>query len=460
MRTPRRLVAALVAALLLALPAAPATGLLSSRGLLGTAEVDAEIASATGTASALVHLADGAVVDVVAETASALGLTIGSYFEALRILHVTGDAAVIRTLATSGLVERIEHDAPLTYLTDSSHEATRGQEALDGSAAELGGASYDGTGVGVAVVDSGIMDSHPDLSGAVAGNVKVVPFTNVAVSLPDTDILSLGGHGTHVAGIVAGSGTASSGRFHGAATGATLYGVSAGTLISVHSALEALEWVLTNHDRVTPAIRVVNNSWGSSGNGTYDPDSALSQMIRALIAEGVVVVWAAGNDGGNGTRATTSPTCVEPTPGNICVAAYDDQDSGTRNGGIATFSSRGANGAVSTYPDLSAPGDSIVAACAPVMPICATGVYNLYYSNLSGTSMAAPHIAGIVAQLLQANPSLTPAEVEDILEDTATPVAGAGALLTDPENATTPTSYAAGHGLVDVVAAIVQARQR
>ena len=460
MRTPRRLATALVAALLLALPAAPATGLLSARGLLGSAEVDPQVASATGATSALLHLADDTAVSALADTASALGLAVGSYFEALRILHVTGDAALIRTLATGGLVERIEHDAPLTYLTDSSHEATRGQEVLDGTAAELGGASYDGSGIGVAVVDSGIMDSHPDLSGVVADNVKVVPFTNVAVSLPDTDILSLGGHGTHVAGIVAGSGAASGGQFHGAATGATLYGVSAGTLISVHSALEALEWVLTNHDQVTPAIRVVNNSWGSSGNGTHNPNDALSQMIRALIAEGIVVVWAAGNDGGNGGSATTSPTCVEPTPGNICVAAYDDQDTGTRNGGIASFSSRGANGAVSTYPDLAAPGDSIVASCAPVMPICATGVYDVYYSVLSGTSMAAPHIAGIVAQLLEANPGLTPAQVEDILEDTATPVAGAGALISDPTNTTTPTSYAAGHGLVDVVAAIVQARQR
>lgn len=459
MRTPRRLAASLVAALVLALPAAPATGLLSVGALLPSADIDTEIADATGPTSALLHLADGAGADAVADAASALGLQVGSYFEALRILHVHGDAALLRTLTASGLLERIEYDAPLEYLTDSSHEATRGQQVLDGTAPGLGGSSFDGAGIGVAVVDSGIMDSHPDLTGAVVSNVKVVPFTNVAVGLPDTDILSLGGHGTHVAGTVAGSGSASSGQFHGAATGASLYGVSAGTLISVHSALEALEWVLDNHDQVTPAIRVVNNSWGSTGDGTYNPNDALSQMIRALIGEGIVVVWAAGNEGGNGTSATTSPTCVEPTPGNICVAAYDDQDTGTRNGGIASFSSRGANGTVSTYPDLAAPGDSIVAACAPVMPICATGVYDVYYSTLSGTSMAAPHIAGIVAQMLQANPGLTPAQVEDILEDTATTVQGSGPLHGDPTNPTTSTTFAAGHGLVDAAAAVVVAQQ-
>jgi len=460
MHTPRRLAASLVAALLLALPAAPATGLLSTGSLLRSAAVDAEIAGATGGTSALLHLADGTSFTTIVDAVSALGLQVGSSFEALRILHVTGDAALIRTLAVGGLLERIEYDAPLQYLTDSSHEATRGQAVLDGTAVGLGGASFDGAGIGVAVVDSGIMDSHPDLSTAVVDNVKVVPFTNVAVSLPDTDILSLGGHGTHVAGTVAGDGSASGGQFHGAATGASLFGVSAGTLISVHSALEALEWVLDNHDQVSPAIRVVNNSWGSSGNGTYNPDDALSQMISALIGEGIVVVWAAGNDGGNGSSATTSPTCVEPTPGNICVAAYDDNDTGTRNGTIASFSSRGRDGAPSTYPDLAAPGDSIVAACAPVMPICATGVYDVYYSVLSGTSMASPHIAGIVAQMLQANPSLTPAQVEDILEDTATAVSGSGPLTADPTNPTTSASFAAGHGLVDVVAAIVEARNR
>jgi serine protease AprX len=460
MRTPRRLATALVAALLLALPAAPATGLLSSKNLLTTAEVDQQIADASGDTSALLHLADGVLVTTVIDTVDALGLQAGSYFEALHILHVTGDAALIRSLAVGGLVDRIEYDAPLQYFTDSSHEATRGQEVLDGTAAELGGASYDGSGVGVAVVDSGVMDSHPDLSDAVVSNVKVVPLTNVAVPLTDSDVISLGGHGTHVAGIVAGDGSASSGQFHGAAPGSAIYSVSAGTFISVHSALEALEWVLDNHDQVSPRIRVVNNSWGSAGDGTYNPGNALSQMIRALIGDGVVVVWAAGNDGGNGTNATTSPTCVEPTPGNICVAAYDDNDNGTRNGSIAGFSSRGRDGEPSTYPDLAAPGDSIVAACAPVMPICATGVYDLWYSNLSGTSMAAPHIAGIVAQMLQANPNLTPAQVEDILEDTATAVPGSGPLIADPTNPTTPTAFDAGHGLVDVVAAIVEARQR
>lgn len=459
MRTPRRLAAALTAALLLALPAGPASGLLSVKNALGPVAIDQEV-PASGTTSALLHLADGTGVAALTDAARAVGLQVGSYFEALRVLHVTGDAALIRSLAVGGLVERIEHDAPLQYFTDSSHEATRGQEVLDGTASELGGASYDGSGVGVAVVDSGVMDSHPDLADAVRDNVKVVPFTNVAVSLSDTDVISLGGHGTHVAGIVAGNGSASSGQYHGAATGASLYGVSAGTLISVHSALEALEWVLDNHDQVSPAIRVVNNSWGSAGNGTYNPNDALSQMIRALIADGLVVVWAAGNDGGNGNNATTSPTCVEPTPGNICVAAYDDNDSGTRSGSIAGFSSRGADGNPATYPDLAAPGDSIVAACSPVMPICATGVWDLWYSNLSGTSMAAPHIAGIVAQMLQANPSLTPAQVEDILEDTATAVPGSGPLVTDPNNSTTPTAFDAGHGLVDVVAAVVAARQR
>lgn len=450
----RRLLALAAAGALAAGLAAPASaGLLSSV----TATVDSQLATATGQTSALVHVAPTSTLSALAGVVTSRGLTVASTFESINVLHVTGDAAVLRGLARTGLVERLEFDAPLQTFTATSHNATGGQAVLDGSVTLADGTIIDGAGVGVAIVDSGIDDTHGDLGNTVR-NVKAIPLFGGGVDLPATDIISLGGHGTHVAGIVGGSGAASGGVNHGAAPGVSLYGVSAGTLISVHSGLEALEWVLDNHDQVTPAIRVVNNSWGSSGNGSANPGSALADMIDALVADGVTVVWAAGNDGGNGSAATTSPTCVQQTPGNICVAAYDDAGTGTRTGTIASFSSRGTDGNASTYPDIAAPGANIISTCRPYLPICATGLsLDPNYATLSGTSMAAPHIAGIVAQLYQANPNLTPAQVEDILEDTARPLSAAGTPISDPANATNGTTFDAGHGLVNVEAAVQRA---
>lgn len=431
-------------------------GLLS--GLTGADDVvDVEVAEATGPVTAIVHPRQGLLIDTVVTAAQTAGLDINGVFEQIGVFGATGTPALFDALAATGLVKRVEYNQPLEYFLDTSNQATGGRDVLNGA---IGGVPYDGAGIGVAVVDSGVDGTHPDFDGQMGGNVKLVPLTGIAVPFADTDTISAGGHGTHVAGTVAGTGAASNGLNHGAAPGATLYGVSGGTAISMHDALAGLEWVLDNHDQVTPAIRVVNNSWGSAA-GDYDPGSATSLASKALVEAGVVVVFAAGNAGGDGSAQQTSPTCIDPTPGVICVAAYDDLGAGVKNGPIADFSSRGLDGAVNTYPDIAAPGANILAPCRPTLPICATGgIGSFDYFTLSGTSMAAPHIAGIAAQMLQANPGLTPAEVEDILEDTARPITFGAAYEADPTNPTTPTSFDKGHGLVDVVAAVTEALNR
>ena len=431
-------------------------GLLNS--LTGTTDiVDAEVAQATGPVTAIVHPKQIGLIDTVVSAADVAGLDVTGVFEQIGVFGATGTPALFEAPAATGLVSRIEYNQPLEYFLDTSNQATGGSDVLAGA---VGGVSYDGSGVGVAVVDSGVDGTHPDLTGQMGGNVKLVPLTGIALPFEDTDTISAGGHGTHVAGTVAGTGAASNGLNHGAAPGATLYGISGGTAISMHDALAGLEWVLDNHDQVSPAIRVVNNSWGSAA-AAYDPSSATSLANKALVNAGIVVVYAAGNDGGDGSVQRTSPTCIDPTPGVICVAAYDDQGAGITNGPMADFSSRGLDGAVNTYPDISAPGANILAPCRPTLPICATGgIGSFDYFTLSGTSMAAPHIAGIVAQLLQANPGLTPAEVEDILEDTARPITFGAAYEADPSNPTTGTSFDKGHGLVDVVAAVTEALSR
>jgi serine protease AprX len=257
---------------------------------------------------ALVHVVDGADLDAVAADLSAAGATVRSSYEAIEVIAVGGGARVLAAVADLDGVERLERDAPIELLMDTSHTATRGAELLDGSVT-VGGEVVDGRGVGVAVVDSGVDEIHPDLAGQVGENVKVLPG-GLAVPLPITDTASLGGHGTHVAGTVNGTGAASGGSYHGAAPGATVHSVSAGAFISVAFALDGLEWVLDNHAAVSPAIRVVNNSWGSSGE--HDPDGATTQMVDALVAEGLTVVFAAGNSGV--TVATSRPAPSAPTP--------------------------------------------------------------------------------------------------------------------------------------------------
>ncbi len=127
---------------------------------------------------------------------------------------------------------------------------------------------------------------------------------------------------------------------------------------------------------------------------------------------------------------------------------------------LSDYSSRGARTTPSTWPDISAPGDNITSACRPTLPICSTG-FDPYdgpgptdvaaWNTISGTSMAAPHIAGIVAQLFQAKPSATPAQIERALKATAYKFTN-GAAYTWAGGY--KTSYDKGTGLVDVVAAV------
>jgi serine protease AprX len=170
----------------------------------------------------------------------------------------------------------------------------------------------------------------------------------------------------------------------------------------------------------------------------------------------VVTVWAAGNDGGDGSVSLTNPPGQDPTGGILSVASYYDQDTGTREGTVSDYSSRGLRSDTSTWPDISAPGENITSSCRLYLAICSTGLDPRNgpgaldigtFNTISGTSMAAPHIAGIVAQLFQADPTATPAEIEAALKTSAHKYTDGAAYVGG-------TSYDKGYGLVDVVAAV------
>jgi serine protease AprX len=325
--------------------------------------------------------------------------------------------------------------------------------------------------------------THPffrnsDGTSAVKLNLKNIcgPLADLGLPLPlpndscfldltainDTDTLSVGGHGTHVAGIVAGRDTVLSDgtRVHGAAPAATLISLSVGAGLSIFGADSALNWVLDHHSNPCagcPPIKVSNNSYGPTGGGVFDPDSAAAKLQRALAAEGVMTVWAAGNDGPD--NSATNPPGQDPTPGIVMVASYDDLATGTRNGVVSDFSSRGLAGHPQTYPDISAPGSNITSSCRLYLVICATGLDPRNgpglldigtFNTISGTSMATPHLVGIVAQLFQVSPGATPAAIENALKATAYKFTNGAAYQTVGPYT---TSVDKGTGLVDVYAA-------
>jgi serine protease AprX len=301
-----------------------------------------------------------------------------------------------------------------------------------------------GRGVTTAVIDSGVDALHPDLPWRtkVIQNVKVAtdPFGPVpplvVENLATTDTTS--GHGTHVASIVSGSGAAAGGRYTGVAPGANLIGVGVGELITILHALTGFDWVLQNRQRY--GIDIVSNSWGTTGS--FAVDDPINLATKAVHDAGMVVVFAAGNEGpGNNTL---NPYSVAPWV--VGVAA------GTKNGGLADFSSRGIPGDSLHHPTLTAPGTEIVAARAVTGPITlpglpadlALGADALRYTTLSGTSMAAPHISGVVALMLEGNPGLTPDQVKELLRSTATPMPGFG-------------EHEVGAGYVNALAAVTAA---
>ena len=419
------------------------------------------------------------------------GLQVQQRWPLVDTVVAVGTATQVRALrGLPGLV-RVDGDRPLDYTLQTSHRATRSDQAY----AQLrtpSGTRLDGAGVSIAVIDSGIDGTHPMFTrsgrSTVVRNVKNVcgiePDPSLSetcfrqVPTNDTDTISGGGHGTHVAGIAAGvpvtTTTPAGTQLRGSAPGARLVGLSVGAAIGLLDAAAAQNWVLEHQrrpcasaaqqagaiDPACPPIRVTNHSYGpvatEGEDNTFDASSISVVLQRALVKKGVVAVYAAGNDGGDGSFAATNPDAMDPTPGIVMVASYDDAQTGSMNNRLSTFSSRGKKGAPGTFPDVSAPGDKITSACRTTLVICqgAPSFDGGNYQTISGTSMASPYVAGVVAQMLAAKPATTPARAEDLLEDTAHRFAAGGAYVTDPRNGTTPTSFDKGHGLVDVLGAL------
>jgi serine protease AprX len=301
----------------------------------------------------------------------------------------------------------------------------------------------DGTGIGIAVLDSGLYQAHTNFFDK-GNNVRVIyskDFTG------ENRVDDPYGHGSHVASIAAGNGRVSNAAYLGIAPNANLVNLrvlnSQGTG-TVSGMLAALDWVYANRQLFN--IRVVNMSLGTAAVDSYR-DDPLCKAVRKLVDAGVIVCCAAGNNGKNSADQKIYGLihCPGNEPSAITVGAANSFGTDSRgDDGIASYSSRGPTRSYSTdangvnhydhlmKPDLVAPGNKIVEAKSPNNLLVAqnpqldasvSGAAQRDQMYLSGTSMSTPVISGAAALLLQANPNLTPNMVKAILMYTAQPLA-------------------------------------
>lgn len=397
------------------------------------------------------------ISDAQVEAVRALGIRVGVRMINFPIMGVNATAAQVQQMMAWPELRSIYLNSPLQLNLNQSKPLI-GVNRLRTDIAlttRNGGIPVSGRGVAIAINDSGIDGSHQDLTfNPLDANAKTIQ--NVLVNANDKDGLivrldSLGnplegilppayvenvidtdthvGHGTHCAGIAAGTGQASGGLYQGVAPGAKLVGLGSGGILFVLGQVASFDYVYTHQFDYN--IRVVSNSWGNSAVAV-DPEHPVNVASKKLHDErNVVVVFANGNDG----PRPNSQNRWASVPWIISAGAS------TKDGRIAGFSSRGIFGDPDIHPTVLTPGtggptsqgytSAIVSTRAKTNTV-ATGLdddaqippaFLPNYTQISGTSMACPHLAGVVANILEANPALSADEVKAILEQTATPLA-------------------------------------
>ena len=290
--------------------------------------------------------------------------------------------------------------------------------------------TWDGAGVGVAVVDTGVQDALPDWNNA-AGASRVVAEARFSAG---SDNLNDGyGHGTHVAGIIAGNSwwqqdPALQGKYIGVAPGANLIDVKVADdqgVSYISDVVDAIDWVVAN--RATHNIRVLNLSLVSSVAESYKT-STLSAAVERAWFNGILVVVAAGNAGAG---SVGYPPANDPFV--LTVGAADPLETAERaDDGMAPWSSYGTTQDGVVKPDVVAPGRYMVAPLAGSDAVLARQVPERVvdgrYFRLSGTSMAAPVVAGIAALAFQAHPEWSNDQLKWLLQETALKLGGAAPL--------------------------------
>ena len=374
----------------------------------------------------------------------------------------------VNDLLLNADVKFASKDRPLSGKLDYANPAVGAPQAFS--------SGWDGSNIGIAVIDSGVDTTHPDLAG------RVVYSENFVVG--ETTTGDTFGHGTHVAVIAAGNAAASTGNnstvvFRGIAPGAkiinfrVLNGQGAGTDSALISAIDrAIEL------KATYNIRVINLSLGRAIFESYTLDP-LCRAVEAAWKAGIVVVVAAGNGGRNTSMGTNGYSTIT-SPGNdpfvLTVGATKDMKTASRGDDlVTTYSSKGPTLIDHIVkPDVVAPGNLIIAG-----KVAGTTIISAYpenevpkdyylstqstrpssdYFTLSGTSMSAPVVSGIVAAMIEKSATLTPDLAKARLMRTATKAFPWSYTFTDSTTGGTYTVthdiFAMGAGYVDMNAAL------
>jgi serine protease AprX len=356
-----------------------------------------------------------------------IGVIGGTRYRVLPVIAVTATKEQIISISRLPAVRSIYGNRTLQSNADSYLALNCAERiAADNDLTQRNqGLPVSGRNVQIAVLDTGIDATHPDLAGRVVQNVKLLDsqsisagFTNPVFieNLLNTD--QLYGHGTFVAGVIAGTGNRSNGRYAGLAPNAQIVGLSAGDL-TLSFVLSGFDYLLAHSDSLN--VRVLNCSF--SANTVFDFNDPVNIATKMLTERGINVVFSAGNTGPG--LHTLNPYAVAPWV--ISVGATDYR------GRLASFSSRGAFASAMFRPTIVAPGVNLIGPRA----VGITGAIGLvdsdtqrlrpselpYYTTASGTSFSAPQVAATIAMMLEVNPGLTPSKVRDIIQRTATPLA-------------------------------------
>jgi serine protease AprX len=484
----RRIATTLIAILMISSAAAAVSAATLSPTLKSQLSKLTDTAS-VGTVIVAFKTSDG-LKDAHLSVLRGVGINGGFTLQQLGMVAVPATVAQVRSLSGNSAVRSIWSNDRLFYFDNQARtlvgiEKLRSDRAIT---AANGGLPVSGKGdFSVVINDSGIDATHNDLKlgSNVIQNVQVLSDTSTgticteqtgcvvgdkftpllfAENVPNTDTHV--GHGTHCAGIVGGSGLQSGGLYAGVAPGARLIGTGSGAGLFILNALGGYEWSFGNQFKYN--IRIISNSWGSSG--AFDPDNPVNiATYNAYQYRNIISVFAAGNEGPG--PDTHNPYAKAPWV--ISVAA------GTKEGGLANFSSRGLpreerlndSDPLNDYdaPTITAPGTgrefesnvgkfttdiistrstsnvvangfisgSAIATDADEIP----AAYLPFYTEISGTSMSTPHVAGVVALMLDADPTLTFDQIKQIIVETATRMPGRA-------------DYEVGAGYVNAYAAV------